>query len=143
MKHLTHLLKTYLSSNPQNLKHFIPVVQDLKHFNYSLKGKEPTYPNFGVSRFSLRREYNWEIALIHWEQGCCSKIHAHPNGGCILLPLNGNLLEEKYENGTLTDVNMLLKNRVSYADGPEYYHKIINTDKFKVIQSLHIYLHQH
>ena len=143
MKHLTSLLKTYLKSKPTNLKKFIPIVQDLKKIDYCLKGKIPTYPNYGVNRFTLKKGVNWEIALIHWDQGSFSQIHAHPNGGCILLPLNGNLVEERYENGFLTDTNLLYMNQVSYADGPDYYHKIINTDKHKSIRSLHIYLDHH
>lgn len=143
MKHLTQLFKTYLKTNPRYLTDFIPIVNSLSSFQYCLKGKLPLHPNIGISRFTLEKGKRWEIALISWDPGCASLIHNHPSGGCILMPLNGTLIEERYKHGILTNTNTLLKKEVSYADGPNYYHKIRNIDRFKIIQSLHIYLHHH
>lgn len=90
----------------------------------------------------------FEIILICWDKNQKSPIHNHPENGCILKVLQGELTEDIYiksdtgkyvYNSTKVNVN----GNVSYMCGNDIIHRISNTNSnmdedFKTI-SLHIY----
>ena len=99
----------------------------------------------------------FDIILIKWNKNCQSKIHDHPNKGCLLKILSGKLCEEVYDDklnkiesnilrskldlapnrtSVLTHV-VLEKSEISYRIGNKILHKII---AFEDTYSLHIYI---
>lgn len=138
MKNLTRLLKSYMKTKPYSLKGFIPIMKEIDTIDFCLQGKYPSHTNSDSIHFILKESDNWQIKLINWSPGATSQIHNHPNGGCILMPMSGNLIEKTY-NGSKVETNELLKHSIYYADGEDYYHKIINPRRFLNISSLHIY----
>lgn len=88
----------------------------------------------------LFRDNKVEMLLIIWPPNYQTKVHSHPEGGCISKCINNKLVEERYNTKTLDIIEKkkFNKNDISYIDNKLYYHKIINdTDKFAY--SLHIY----
>jgi predicted metal-dependent enzyme (double-stranded beta helix superfamily) len=83
-----------------------------------------------------------EIIIITWSQNICSKIHDHPENGCLLRIMEGGLIEDVYimDNGVskFMDSTKLSTNQISYKIGNEYLHKISNVTNKPCI-SLHIY----
>jgi cysteine dioxygenase len=83
----------------------------------------------------------FEFILICWDVGQNSPIHDHPESGCLLKILNGELIEERYENKNDTPIliksTTVSENSVSYMESDRIVHRIINSDDRTV--SLHIY----
>ena len=69
-----------------------------------------------------------------------SYIHDHPEGGCILKVLQGELIEHKYDTKNLELLEVLNHNKgsIGYIDNTIAYHRVGNDSKEKAI-SLHIY----
>ena len=88
----------------------------------------------------LFRDKKVELLLIIWPPNYETKVHSHPDGGCISKCINNKLVEERYNTKTLEIIEKknFNKNDISYIDNNLYYHKIIN-DTNKFAYSLHIY----
>lgn len=141
MNSVSKVLKKYLARNPNELRGLIPLIKNIDLSNISMKGRQPCIVEpTGLTKFTLKESTNWDIKLLNWAPGGFSKIHNHPSGGCILIPINGKLIEEKYENGEITRISQLSPNNFYYADGPDYWHKILNPCRYNYVNSLHIYL---
>ena len=99
------------------------------------------YINFNNNVYTknlVYRDKHSEIILICWDKNCKTKIHNHPENGCIMKILQGNLLEERYDlNGRKLSEVSYSKNNVGYIHDDLYFHKIINSDEKTI--SLHIY----
>jgi len=80
-----------------------------------------------------------DLYIISWNINTQSPIHKHPDGGCLLKVLQGNLIEEVYENNKLIEVNIFNKNDIGYREKDKIQHKIINKNNISV--SVHIYRH--
>jgi hypothetical protein len=79
-----------------------------------------------------------EIKIITWNFMQSSPIHDHPSKGCLLQLLNGTLVEELYnKNLNFIEDKTLKKNNISYMEGKDIIHRIINGNQISV--SLHIY----
>lgn len=79
----------------------------------------------------------FEIILICWDINSETKIHDHPDGGCILHLINGKLEEYLYNsNLELVKTTKLEHDNTSYMDNRLGYHKIKSLD---YSMSLHIY----
>lgn len=99
----------------------------------------------------------FELILICWDKNQTSPIHNHPENGCILKVLQGELTEDVYvrENIDTLHSEVLDKtylhtktrinptNSISYMCGDDVIHKISNTnlneDEMCQTVSLHIY----
>jgi cysteine dioxygenase len=83
------------------------------------------------------RHESFEIYVICWKKGQKSNIHDHPQNGCIMLLLDGELVEKKYDtNLNLIENNKLISRDIGYLEGNNIFHEIISkTDSI----SLHIY----
>ncbi len=86
--------------------------------------------------FVVRRE-DLEILLLCWKPGQGSPIHNHPNRGCLLRVLQGNLREERFDSEQ-TLVTQLEEHRISYIDNQMGVHRIVNAATENAV-SLHIY----
>ena len=86
------------------------------------------------------RNKNYEIYLICWNSKQFSYIHNHPERGCILKVLKGELTEHKYDTNNLELIESLnlTVGSVSYIDDSLAYHRVGNESKDTAI-SLHIY----
>lgn len=81
----------------------------------------------------------FDIILIDWELNSYTKIHDHPDKGCIVKVLdNGILYEENFDkNLYLININTLKLNDIGYKIGNNILHRIICR---KSAKSLHIYI---
>lgn len=81
----------------------------------------------------------FEIYIITWKGNKESKIHDHPENGCILHVLEGELKEEIY-NSDLEHIktNIAITKSTSYIEGNKILHKIINNTNQNTV-TLHIY----
>lgn len=83
-----------------------------------------------------------EIIIITWNNNNYSKIHDHPENGCILRIMSGSLMEDVYamenDNLKLIDTIQLKLNQVSYKIGNKYLHRICNMNGSESV-SLHVY----
>jgi hypothetical protein len=92
----------------------------------------------GYNKYIIYSSDMFDIILIKWDKKCESKIHDHPNKGCLLKILSGKLCEEVYDNKlNIIKSNILEKFDISYRIGNEILHKII---AFEDSYSLHIYI---
>lgn len=83
-----------------------------------------------------------DIVVIGWNSKQQSGIHDHPENGCLLKILNGQLTEKIYimKNDTfcLNQIKSVDSGQISYAQGKNGLHNISNDTDSKVT-SLHIY----
>jgi len=111
---------------------------------YYLQKKEKDY-------YKLKLPYtdsnDWfDMYIIKWSPSSLSPIHNHPELGCILHILEGEILETKYdhdinlENQTLltTDQNYDINLKTTYIDDSQNYHTMSNIS-CKPAYTLHIY----
>lgn len=80
-----------------------------------------------------------EFVIISWLPGQSTPVHFHPNNGCLMKILDGELYEERYiaQNRPIKKKNYV-KNDISYIGGSEQ-HVIHNMSPNVPAISLHIY----
>ena len=84
------------------------------------------------------RDNNFEMFVVCWLPNQETKIHNHPEGGCLLKILEGNIIEELYDkNFVLQENNNLVMSDVRYIDDSIGIHKMKNNEENTI--SLHIY----
>jgi cysteine dioxygenase len=84
------------------------------------------------------RDNNFEMFVVCWFPNQETKIHNHPEGGCLLKILEGNINEELYDkNFVLQENNNLVMSDVRYIDDSIGIHKMKNNKENTI--SLHIY----
>jgi hypothetical protein len=130
-----NLLKNYNKPNISDLvKSIININFDIRELSNHINFKKNEY-----NKSILYRDSKYEIVLICWAKHSSTEIHNHPENGCIMKILKGNLLEECFNIKTLDKIkiNMYEENNVSYIHDDLYLHKIINKDQETI--SLHIY----
>ena len=73
-----------------------------------------------------------------WSENQESPIHNHPDNGCIMKILDGELIEELYNEGkVLLKKSLIKKDEVTYINNLIGVHKIIN--KNLKTATLHVY----
>ena len=87
-----------------------------------------------------------ELYVITWSPGSKSKIHDHPQVGCVMKVVQGNLQEDIYIRkdqscAKFDKTNYLPSKSVGFKAGNDILHKItnINNDDDKYTFSIHIY----
>jgi predicted metal-dependent enzyme (double-stranded beta helix superfamily) len=148
-KHLEHLSETtsiesiHLGSmyykgllHRYNATDWIPISLPIVSSLYNTKEDE-TIPKY--TRQTLFTNSHFDVLLIVWSPGSTSKIHNHPDNGCVIKVLRGSLSEERFSLSLdKTAENIIEADKVSYIDNTIGYHRICNkTNEF--VFSLHIY----
>jgi cysteine dioxygenase len=99
------------------------------------KYNENNYCRIKLEEFSNN---DIEFILILWKPNSETRIHDHPEKGCLMKVLNGSLTEIIYNNNKeKIKENKLNSLNSSYIEGDKYIHKIINNNVNSI--SLHIY----
>jgi predicted metal-dependent enzyme (double-stranded beta helix superfamily) len=101
------------------------------------------------NKIKYNKEYvkvgkNIELIIITWGIGQMSKIHDHPDCGCLVKILSGKICEKIYEKMEDEDEivfiedNILTEKCISYKESNKIVHKIENNFD-DICVSLHIY----
>jgi cysteine dioxygenase len=79
-----------------------------------------------------------ELMIISWETGQQTLVHDHPENGCILKVVQGDLIENRYSKDAEIWLNttVLGENDVSFSKGKEIVHQITSICRSV---SIHIY----
>lgn len=131
---IINILKNY---NKTNIFDLVKPINDL-YFNIKDLNDYIIFKKDKYNKTILYRDNNYEVVLICWDTYCETKIHNHPENGCIMKILAGKLLEECF-NKKLKNINTNTYkiNDTSYIHDSLYLHKIKNNEQQSI--SLHIY----
>ena len=89
-------------------------------------------------KYYLFENKSFSLVLIKWNLNSSTKIHDHPEKGCIMRVLKGTLKEESYSlRLNLISTNILTEDKLGYKKGKRILHKIIALEDSI---SLHIYI---
>jgi hypothetical protein len=81
----------------------------------------------------------YDMYLLVWNPYCHTSIHSHPEGGCLMKILEGNIIEQRFKNAeSFATIKTLAQNDMSYMHDSLGFHRIMNNN-FKYAYSLHIY----
>lgn len=96
---------------------------------------------YGYYKKLIHNNDKFELYLIFWSPYASSPIHDHPEQGCVLKLLSGELIEEVFTNKNniikFDHKNIISINDTNNRYGNKILHRIINYDDFSV--SLHLY----
>lgn len=104
-----------------------------------------SYMKFSDSKYVrniVLRNETIDIVIVCWEihQGC--GIHDHPDNGCLMRIMSGQLTEKVYAKNELgfelLNSNNLCDNQISYIQGKTGFHCISNNGNKQTV-SFHIY----
>jgi hypothetical protein len=113
----------------------------LKNYNYvdqQIVKKSDINGDYHYIRNIIYTSKLFDIILIDWMERSSTRIHDHPDKGCIVKILDGILLEETYLNNlSLIKFEYLKKNNIGYKISNKILHKL--TCQKKAL-SLHIYI---
>ena len=91
------------------------------------------------NKILVDRNENFDMYIITWNNYQKSKIHNHPENGCIYKILEGHLIEENYDDKLrLVGIKSLFIDCIGYIDDFIYLHRM-NNYKNNICVSLHIY----
>jgi cysteine dioxygenase len=121
--------------------------EHLRNLTHILESYDATdwqqYIKFDTTRYFKTKVYSnifIDIFVICWNFTQNSKIHDHPENGCLMRILQGELQEDLYIQNNATyqfiKTNILKKDDITYKEGNCCLHNIISPDK---AISLHIY----
>ena len=124
-----------LDNSNVSLYSLIPIAEEYRDEDWN---NYVTFSDVGYQKKIVHRGYNVEILVISWKKGQRSKVHNHPENGCILLVRKGVLREKRYRIDTMcpdkeTELGV---GDVSYIDNREWYHAI---EALEDSVSIHIY----
>ena len=107
-----------------------------------------TKPEVCYNKTLVMRNEVAELYVITWSPNSESKIHDHPQIGCVMKVVQGNLREDIYIRKDQTSAkfdktNYLVSNSVGFKTGNDILHKITNinndNDNDRCTISIHIY----
>jgi len=122
-----------LSSKGEILK---TAVLDDKELAISLA----TFRKETYCRQIIHKVKDFDVVLIGWMPAQQSPIHNHPTNGCLVYPLQGELLEERFceELHPISTTTVGL-GQYSYIDNGICLHKLGNASEVTPAISVHIY----
>jgi len=110
----------------------------LNQYNLNDWKQHVEFCNTNYKKNLFYRDKDYEMFIVCWNPFQETKIHNHPNQGCILKILEGSIDEILYDkNFNLKNKFKLEKNNIRYIDDNLGIHKMINGSKQCI--SLHIY----
>ena len=122
------------------LKNMIDII---KKYNGDDWEKHKQFCDNKYTRNLAFRNDKFEILIICWNKGQKSCIHDHPDNGCLVKLVKGCLVEECYskinDKLTLVSTNNINKDDVSYQEGSDGLHRIINPSLDNCCVTIHIY----
>jgi hypothetical protein len=127
----------------KNLFHYdsdklIEICNDWIRQNKFIKMEKIENSDKFYEKYYLFENKSFSLVLIKWNKDCFTKIHDHPEKGCIMRVLNGSLKEESYSvKLNLISTNILNENKLGYKKGNRILHKIIALEDSV---SLHVYI---
>lgn len=141
IKELYDILNKQIINNNINLFNCLKIIEKYNGSDWKqyVKFTNNSYNKIKLSDFSNEL---FEIVIICWNNNQSSKIHDHPNNGCVLKVLQGELKEEIY-NKQIIDNNVMYNYEktniclLGYMEKNNKIHKIINNDVKSV--SIHVY----
>lgn len=86
----------------------------------------------------------FDIIVITWAKGHRCPIHNHPDDGCSVKVLEGNITEERFNSQTFEELytSTYCKDDIMYIDDSLGYHRMCNTGN-TCCTTLHIYAPGH
>lgn len=138
------LLRTLFSrinsqlKNEQKLKSLKNILEEYEGIDWK------HYVSFNDDKYTRNtvfRNDDIELIIISWNNNQISGIHDHPENGCLMKILQGELYEHNYEINenevNLVNVRSCKEGSIGYQEGAFGLHDIVNKDNKTV--SLHIY----
>tara|TARA_B110000908_G_C10254981_1_gene454766 strand:- start:1066 stop:1494 length:429 start_codon:yes stop_codon:yes gene_type:complete len=119
------------NNNLENLDISDDIITELKNIDFSNYSVTPGCYN----RNSLFNNDMFEIILLVWDEDSVTPLHNHPDNGCILILLEGDL-KEKIINSYMTIHHKIKPGKYSYIDNNIGKHVI---KAIKKSLSIHIY----
>lgn len=95
-------------------------------------------------KYLVKNDEMLDMYIITWPEHTESCIHDHPNYGCIMRVLQGELCEEEYENSNKiikykkTNVLPCCNKNFGFKKGKDLLHKILNKSD-SIAVSIHFY----
>ena len=132
-------LRRYIEEwNTKDDKTIIEIIQNMERLYINEIG---TYYRNTVFKFD-----KYEIILIYWCPYSHSRVHYHPNKGCIMKILQGYLDIDIYDDSdfsTIQHLSSIIRNEgeVEYIKGKHGIHRISNDTNGWYAISLHVYVH--
>jgi hypothetical protein len=103
--------------------------------NYNYKRVPIVFEEFNQNRYDRL----FGMYLIAWNPFCHTSVHNHPEGGCLMKILNGNIIEQRFMNAeSFSIIDSLSKGDVSYIHDDIGLHRILNENN-NTSYSLNIY----
>jgi len=122
-------------NNLLDISKYLEAYQGLDWKNYIVQ-------NYNYYKNLIFRNNDLEIYIITWISGASTKIHDHPEKGCLIKVLQGELTETEYIrddiNITYKNINKLKEDDISFQISNTVLHKI-NNNMSDISVSLHIY----
>lgn len=110
---------------------------DSKTINYCISKAKYISGNYNKIKLHEYSNDLFEMILICWDTNSETKIHDHPENGCVLYLMEGKLEEYLYNKElSLSKMTTFNSRNISYMENSFGYHKIKCVDKSI---SLHIY----
>jgi len=123
----------------EKLQKLKPEINELMDDEICEYCKKNAIYNEGYNRIKLNEYSNekFEIIIICWNDKAETKIHDHPEKGCILYLFEGELEETKYNKDMkFIQKTVVYSKSISYMDNKIGFHKIKCNSK---ALSIHIY----
>ncbi len=131
----TEVNKILFEYDSENL---IDLCNDWIDKNKSIKIEKISNENSFYEKYYLYENANFSFVLIKWNKDSSSKIHDHPDKGCIMRILRGSLKEETYSlKLNKISVSIINKDKIGYKQGKKILHKIISLED---TISIHVYI---
>jgi predicted metal-dependent enzyme (double-stranded beta helix superfamily) len=92
------------------------------------------------NRHVFHNSKEFDIILITWAGGNQCKIHNHPDNGCSVRVMHGDVIEKRYDTKTFDQIseNHHYIDDILYIDDSQAYHKMCNENKEYCV-TLHVY----
>jgi hypothetical protein len=136
LKNLIYNLDKSLTKNT-NLKIITNIFNNYNDYDYDWIQYANNQP-IGYEKKIIYKNDIYELILISWNINSSSRFHYHPENGCLMKVLSGELLEYKIiDSGVDFNIqkNKFLKGDLNILNGEDL-HKIHSLD---VSHSLHLY----
>lgn len=139
MNNLYKLINNNLSEGIklEDIKNYIPDNFSQEIVDYCKSQAKFIPQSYNRIKFHEYSNESFEMILICWDIDAQTKIHDHPENGCVLYLIEGSLEEKIYDH----KINLIRKTKfnektISYMDNKIGYHQVTSLGKSI---SLHIY----